>query len=674
MATQGIDLAPPDIGQIGGISTVGAVEGNTLVFDENLKLVPGAGGGGSGTTSHNELTNRNGDTNYLHLSQSQISTLNASVIPRVATQTAMKALTGSANDLVYCVEKQGIYSYCSNCTASPDDDLTTITGNGGNTRWEMIQKVSRTQGDTGWINRDNATLKKLSTNSIRIALSGIGAYAIRSVRKDLPVGNYDCTISGAAGVKYIGFSDLTGVLSSQDTLWDFGTQCPVSIVYWSGTEIVAAPQTEYHGIRDTVWHLYAHKHFGLQYDSGLTFTGAVQTDNNTNPTNDTCTFLWSTDGIVTDEDVSSTPGTGQWAQILGSGLTTSTAGIFNFLYYNGTNIAPVSAMADRSPFLHAGGNTLPQWNNGGALTASVDGDYVVYHYFGTPMVDGWSVFARPHNAKYSSLAAAQAASPSQLTWTSYAEIQHLYTAVWKVKTAFTNASHRAKLVSLQSFRLIPGTPASGVSASDHQALSNRTAPNVHPDTSLYGATANSFLRVSATGPIEEIELGAHIAGSTEKSTLVDADVLCLSDSEATNVLKKVSVARLKTAFAGGSQVTNANSATQSVTSTETICASLTLQPGTWDVLATVTIAPSGSYVATSQAYCGIKAGGVGAETISQDLGFLALGTAGRLGPSVTLLKRVEVAPSTTKTVIALGAAAFSAGSVSWYGCLTATKQ
>lgn len=498
------------------------------------------------TLSHSNLvaSNNNSDTNYLHLTQTQVTNYNNTVIPRLATHAALKAAKSTVGGLVYCTETQGLYHYCSNCTIPIDDDLVTITGDGGNTRWEMIQKVSRTQGDTGWIARDSAVVTKLSATSVRLTLSSAGAYSIKSVRKDLPAGNYDCTITGIAGVKYVGFSDLTGVLTCKDSLWDFGLECPAILAYWSGTAIVGEPQTELHGIRDTVWHAYAHKHFGLQYDSGLVFTGAIQSDNNNNPADDTCTFLWATDGAVTDEDITATPGIGQWLQTLGTGLTTSNAGIFNHFYYNGSFVTTVAAMADRAPFIHAGAGTLPQWNSGGTLTASVDGDYVVYHYFSTPMVGGWSVFARPHNAKYASLAAAQAATPGQLVWTSFAEVKHLYTAVWKVRTTFTNASHRAKLVSLQSYRLTPGTPASGVSATDHQSLSNRDAPNVHPDTSIFGTTANSLLRVSVAGPIEEVLLGVHIAALTEKTVPVAGDMLALADSATSNTTKKLDYATI----------------------------------------------------------------------------------------------------------------------------------
>ena len=44
MTAQGIDLAPPNIDMIDGISVEGAAPGMALVFDSNLDLVPGPKG------------------------------------------------------------------------------------------------------------------------------------------------------------------------------------------------------------------------------------------------------------------------------------------------------------------------------------------------------------------------------------------------------------------------------------------------------------------------------------------------------------------------------------------------------------------------------------------------------------------------------------------------------
>lgn len=467
------------------------------------------GTGGGGVTDHSNLTGVYGgiSSNTYHL---------AKFNTKAECKAAAPTIDGT---MAYVLETQMLYTYCENCAYPADDDLILITGNAGDTRWTALQHISRTQGDTGWINKDNATLTALSSTSIRVSISSTASISIKGVRIPVPNGNYDLTITGSAGVKFIGFDDDTLVLKQQDTLWDFGTQCPVALVYWTGTAIAAAPQTEYHGIRDTVWHSSEHRFVGLKYVSGLTFTGSVQPDNNTNPGTDTVQYLWSTDGIVQDEDVQSTPGINQWLQTLGSGLTNTTAAIFNHFYYNGTALTPLAAMSDRTPFIHAGGNTLPQWNNAGTLTAATNGQFVVYHYFVTPMVGGWSVFARPHNAVFTSLATALNARPSQLTWSNYAEIKHIYTAVFRCNTGWTTVTHRCKLVSLQDFRTVASGPVAATSATDHNALSNRGSTLSHPILASYATIEGAvpFHSVANLGLVEDSEFVFDEVNKTLKS-------------------------------------------------------------------------------------------------------------------------------------------------------------
>jgi hypothetical protein len=381
------------------------------------------------------------------------------------------------------------------------------------------------------------------------------------MRFTLPAGNHDCTISGAAGIKFVGFNDGTLTFVVQDAVWDFNTQCPIAIVYWNGSAIVAAPQTEYHGIRDTIWHAYTHQFLGLQYRSGLVFTGSVQADTNADPgATETVYNLWSTTGTVQDEDFGSSPGTGQWAQTLGSGLTTTTAAILPFFYYNGSAVTSNAAMADRAPFIHPGANTPPRWENAGVLTASVTGDYIVYHYFVTPMVGGWSIFSRPHNAKYASLAAALAASPTQLTWSNYAEVKHIYTAVFRVNTNWAN-SHRCKLVSLRDFRLIAASPTTAISPTAHASLSGLELAGAgatwgHIDDQAQTiAGAKTFtshpLSTDADVPagnelIPMSKLGQVVEALSNKATLVAGDRVLLSDSADSNNAKEALISAIST--------------------------------------------------------------------------------------------------------------------------------
>ncbi len=123
MTTQGIDLAPPSIDMIEGISTTGAAPGMVLVFDSNLDLVPGIGGGGGGgdhlpvsvtnqasnpvqfaigatnqvlsgsflasNVNHDDLANPNGNSNEQHLTAAQVSALHDAVTISNDTNSAL---------------------------------------------------------------------------------------------------------------------------------------------------------------------------------------------------------------------------------------------------------------------------------------------------------------------------------------------------------------------------------------------------------------------------------------------------------------------------------------------------------------------------------------------------------------------------------------------------------
>jgi len=445
------------------------------------------------------------------------------------TLAAIKAAAPTGPEMAYVEEKEAVYLYCDSCAYDADDDLILTTGNGGDTRWELMQKISRNIGDTGWIDSDNATVSTVNATTTRLSISSQAAIGVKGIRIPVPTGDYDIEHSGAAGVKFVYFDDDSLVLKSRNSVWDFNSQVPVKIVYWSGTAIVAAPQTEFHGIRDNIWHLWAHNFLGLQYVSGLAFTGSVQTDNNVDPgASETVYNLWSTTGVVQDEDVRSTPGDGQWAQTLGSGLAAADAGVFPFFYFNGSFLTTNAAMADRAPFIHAGENTPPQWNDAGTLTASVTGDYVVYHYFANPMVEGWSVFGRPHNAKFTSLATALSARPSQLNWSNYAELKHIYTAIWRVNTNWSN-SHQCKLVYLSDYRTVAGTPVAAIAPTNHAGLSglelagagvtwghvNDQAQTIAGDKTFSGVTTvtNATASTSTTTGALIVAGGIGVAGS-----------------------------------------------------------------------------------------------------------------------------------------------------------------
>jgi hypothetical protein len=194
-------------------------------------------------------------------------------------------------------------------------------------------------------------------------------------------------------------------------------------------------------------------------------------------------------------------------------------------------------MADRTPFIHAGGTTAPQWENAGTLQAAVTGNYVVYHYFASPQIAGQAVFARPHNAVFASLITAQSARPSSLVWTNYAEVKHLYSIVFRVNTTWAPVpSHGCKIVSVQDFRTTAGTPGSGVNPTSHAGLSGLSDPNAHPASSIFVDTANFNRQLSVADntvqkALETLDDASDVMADWVTSTLYPVDSLVRSSEQ-----------------------------------------------------------------------------------------------------------------------------------------------
>jgi hypothetical protein len=375
----------------------------------------------------------------------------------------------------YVDETKSLYKSTLGSAQARDGDIVLNDSTGGTTSKLIAINRPVNKNNTGWIDLGAGVLSQFDATTVRFSTVTLGVFACAGVRYELtPATNFDCIISGAAGIKHLYFSkaNLT-TLAFKDAELNFDLETPVAIAFWNGSAITGLA-TEYHTCgRNIQWHLWAHKAIGPLYKDGLTPTTNVVASSPVDPAVDTVQYLWITAGTIVDEDIEIKCGTGQWLQTLGSGLTSATAAIIPFWYFDGTNVVPNAAMADRCPFIYSGANGTPMWNNAGSMTASVTDDYIVYHYFATNMIGGQAIYARPHNAKFEKLALATAAKPSSLTWEAdVGEIKHLYSAVFRVNTGWAGVTHRCKLVSFQDFRLVAGTPAAGVTATSHASLSN----------------------------------------------------------------------------------------------------------------------------------------------------------------------------------------------------------
>lgn len=293
------------------------------------------------------------------------------------------------------------------------------------------------------------------------------------------------TMSGAPGPRYF-YYDVSGTLQQSLSIMSFVNNAYSAVAYWTGTSGHSLGW-EFHGLRDIADHTWKHLTVGTRYLNGLQQTSSPLVVGA--PTDDTNSYLWLTSGAILDEDIrisivyDTTP-TEKWQQDLGAGLTSIDAGVFPMLYVDSLGVARyVAPDANRFPFYHAGGNTKPHYDNSGVLTEASDGKFLVYWAFGTStvVVDdvnfgkiGTSVYIRPHNIEFNSLIDAAAAHFNSLNWAgmSVQENKALYRYIIECDSAFTNATHRCKIVQVDDFRSASPVPVGASTASSHLLLSD----------------------------------------------------------------------------------------------------------------------------------------------------------------------------------------------------------
>jgi hypothetical protein len=176
-------------------------------------------------------------------------------------------------------------------------------------------------------------------------------------------------------------------------------------------------------------------------------------------------------GLLFDEDIpvdvtrTATPGTLPYGQELGTAQSLAAGFGPSFVTWNASTskFVRTAPMADRTIFPYTGANGLPQWNNQatGALTALTDQQFGVYWIIASNNVNNGisgqvaeTIFVRPHNASFASIALAQAATVTALTWTNFpvAEFKVLYRVIFEARTAYTNSTHRCTVREVIDYR------------------------------------------------------------------------------------------------------------------------------------------------------------------------------------------------------------------------------
>jgi hypothetical protein len=355
---------------------------------------------------------------------------------------------------------------------------------GSTTNWKLLDWSLLKTGYSGWASASGVVISFSGLNNETVNITGTRTFYVQG-RPFKKTTTESLTMSGSAGVRFFSYN-ASGVLQQSTSSFDFVTQAPVAVAYWTGTTGHSLGW-EMHGLTDAADHAWKHLTVGTRYISGYSQTSTPLAAGN--PASDVNSFIWFTGGDLFDEDIrvttvnTLTP-TNKWDQNLGTGLLTSNAAVIPFLYVNASSIATyVPPNATRFPFIFTGANGLPEYDNAGVLTATPSGNFAVYWFFGTStqiMSDvnfttvGTSVYARPHNATFTSLVNARTADFSTLNWSamSVQENKALYRVIIQCNNAYTNATHRCKIVEIADYRNVSAVPVGGVSANDHLLLTN----------------------------------------------------------------------------------------------------------------------------------------------------------------------------------------------------------
>jgi len=419
--------------------------------------------------------------------------------------------------------------------------------------WKYIDFTETKSGYSGFYSSGSASQRIYeSGGNWYFEVSGFRAYCVKGLYFETSA-TETIQITGAAGKKYITYNS-SGVLQILTTGFDWINQAGVAIVYWTGTQAHSVGW-EHHGMTDADDHYWKHFTIGTRYVNGLAISHNASTVG-VAPANDTGSYFWMTGGRLLDEDIkidvsSTTAPSSKWDQNLGSGFTSTSAGLFPLLYVDGTSIARyVAPNSGRFPFGYSGTNGTPQYDNAGTLTATPSGNFAVYWVLGSStqvVADttftkvGTAVYLRPHNAYYGSITAARDASISDLSWgeISVEESKVLYRVIYEVNTAWTLATHRCKVVEVNDFRASAPIPVtsigSGVSPSDHTILTNLNGGQ-YGDGDHFNVTV---FHLAAAAPTANDDVDSYKVGSLWYNSSASDLYICSNNTDTAAVWRRI---------------------------------------------------------------------------------------------------------------------------------------
>jgi hypothetical protein len=324
------------------------------------------------------------------------------------------------------------------------------------------------------------------------------------------------------GLWFIYYHETTGAITASQTAWTIGLQIPIATVFWNGTNGLLGD--ERHGLFDSQTHKWAHLCFKTLYASGLggTFTNTTfQVDS----------------GTIFDEDIEiNVP-------------TTTTARIF---YRNGLDF---TFTAKQTNYMQVAGSM--QYDNSGTLTPLSNNNYMAIWVYATDFVDDGIIFVLGQRQDATIANARTNNSPLTLNLGALPlpEMKLLYRVIVR-----NDATPYEEFVDYRTTS-ITGT---SVVLTDHQTLTNRSASDAHPISSI------TDLQTTLDSKVDE---NVVITGATKTKITYDAKGLVTSGTDATTAdiadsLNKRYVTDANLTVIGNTSGTNTGDETQSTIKTK----------------------------------------------------------------------------------------------------------
>lgn len=275
------------------------------------------------------------------------------------------------------------------------------------------------------------------------------------------------------GIHFI-YYNSSNVLTTSQTAWTIGTDLPIAIIFWNGTNGLIGEERH----RSSETHLYLHSTFRTAYASGLSATYGNTT-------------FQVDSGILFDEDIQlNIP-------------TTTQARIF---YRSGANFTFTAKQTN--PFLVSGTH---QYDNAGTLSPVTANNYYAIWVYGTDFVSDGIIHILGQRQDVNLTNARNNNLPGNLNLTGLAipEMKLLYRIIVR-----NDANPYIETLDYRTSSIV----GANVLVTDHQTLTNRSAADVHPITSITGfpdQTGNSgkYLTTDGTnlsfGTVATLPLGTY---------------------------------------------------------------------------------------------------------------------------------------------------------------------